>query len=70
MPRKKKPIVTRSTGIAMEVPVMKYLDQLVAEGKAKDRSALVNLVVREYAELDGLKLPPPEVNKEALCSDN
>lgn len=37
----------------MEVPVIEYLDRLVANGKAKDRSAVLNLVVREYAKKQG-----------------
>lgn len=57
MPRKKKNILTRSTGLAMEVPIIEYLDRLVASGKAKDRSAVINLVVREYAKKKGVSIP-------------
>lgn len=34
----------------MEIPVMEFLDGLVKERLGKDRSAVFNLVVREYAK--------------------
>jgi len=57
MPRKKKNILTRSTGMSLEVPVIEYLDRLVAAGKAKDRSAVINVVIREYAKKKGDAIP-------------
>ena len=61
MPRKKKTLMTRSTGVALEVPVLEFLDQLVDQGKAKDRSAAMNSVVRDYAKTIGLNLPSAEI---------
>ena len=61
MPRKKKTLMTRSTGVALEVPVLEFLDQLVDQGKAKDRSAAMNSVVRDYAKALGLNLPSAEI---------
>jgi len=57
MPRKKKNIWTRSTGLALEVPVIEYLDRLVSTGKANDRSAVLNVVIREYAKKKGEIIP-------------
>ena len=61
MPRHKKTVMTRSTGVALEVPVLEFLDQLVGQGKAKDRSAAMNSVVRDYAKTIGLVLPSAEI---------
>lgn len=61
MPRKKKNVMTRSTGVALEVPVLDFLDQLVDQGKAKDRSAAMNSVVRDYAKTLGFNLPSAEI---------
>ena len=41
----------------LENPVLEYLNRLVAEGKAKDRSAVLNVVIREYAKKKGEILP-------------
>lgn len=38
-----------STGVTMEMPVRDFLDQLVKDGRGKDRSSVFNFVVREYA---------------------
>lgn len=49
MPRKKKDVLAFSTGVTMELPVRDFLDALVENGMGKDRSAVFNFVVREYA---------------------
>lgn len=53
--------MTKSTGVALEVPVLEFLDRLVRQGKAKDRSAAMNNVVRQYARTLGLDLPSAEI---------
>ena len=64
MPRRKKTLLTRSTGVSLEVPVLEYLDGLVADGKAKDRSAVLNIVVREYAKKSGENLPSARIESQ------
>ncbi len=64
MPRRKKTLLTRSTGVSLEVPVLEFLDQLVDQGKAKDRSAAMNSVVRDYAKTIGLNLPSAEITAQ------
>jgi len=64
MPRRKKTLLTRSTGVALEIPVLDFLDQLVSDGKAKDRSAVLNIVVREYAKKNGKTLPSARIQAE------
>jgi len=64
MPRRKKQILTKSTGVALEVPVIDYLDGLVARGTAKDRSAVLNVVVRAYAKKKGDAIPSARIRGE------
>lgn len=64
MPRKKKDILTRSTGVTLELPVLDYLDNLVTGGTAKDRSAVLNIVVREHAKRKGHPLPSAKILSE------
>lgn len=64
MPRRKKTLLTRSTGVALELPVLEFLDRLVANGKAKDRSAVLNIVIREYAKKNGELLPSALIQGE------
>jgi Arc/MetJ-type ribon-helix-helix transcriptional regulator len=66
MPRRKKTLLTRSTGVALELPVLDYLDRLVANGEAKDRSAVLNIVVREYAKKNGETLPSARIQAEQV----
>jgi hypothetical protein len=61
MPRNKKTTLTRSTGVVLEIPVIEYLDRLVNAGKAKDRSAVLNLVIREHANRGGEVLPSAKI---------
>ena len=61
MARPKKTIVTRSTGVSLEEPVIAFLDQLVRTGLAKDRSAVMNQVIRDYANIIGRAIPPAQV---------
>lgn len=57
MPRKKNPISVVRTGVTLESPVCEYLDALKDEGKGKDRSAVMNFVIREYAKKNGRTIP-------------
>jgi len=61
MPRKKKITLTRSTGVALEIPVIEYLDRLVNNGKARDRSAVLNIVIRDHAKQRGEVLPSAKI---------
>jgi len=61
MPRRKKPVLARSTGVTLELPVIDFLDRMVSDGKAKDRSAVLNVVVREYAKKNGETIPSARI---------
>lgn len=57
MPRRQKQVVTKSTGLALEVPVIEFLDKWKVQQKAKDRSAVLNLLIREFASIKGVQIP-------------
>jgi Arc/MetJ-type ribon-helix-helix transcriptional regulator len=61
MARPKKTILTRSTGVSLEEPVIEFLDQLVRTGLAKDRSAVMNQVIRQYADTIGKHIPSARI---------
>jgi hypothetical protein len=61
MPRKKKTTLTRSTGVVLEIPVIEYLDRLVLAGKARDRSEVLNIVIRDHAKHGGEVLPSAKI---------
>lgn len=61
MARPKKAILTRSTGVSLEEPVIEFLDQLVRTGLAKDRSAVMNQVIRDYARKIGKNIPSARI---------
>lgn len=56
MPRKKL-VITRSTGLALEVPVIEFLDKWKVQQRAQDRSAVLNLLIREFALSKGIPIP-------------
>ena len=58
MPRKLKKRI-RATGVTLEEPVVEYLDRL-ADRQERNRSYLINQIVREYAERNGTPLPSAE----------
>ena len=61
MARPKKTILTRSTGVSLEEPVIEFLDNLVRTGLAKDRSAVMNQVIRDYANTIGKDIPSARI---------
>ena len=61
MARPKKAILTRSTGVSLEEPVIEFLDNLVRTGLAKDRSAVMNQVIRDYANTIGKDIPSARI---------
>ncbi len=54
MRRKKRE--ARSTGVFLEEPVIRYLDEL-SETEDRNRSYFINQAVREYAERRGVAIP-------------
>ena len=50
----------RSTGVSMELDILGYLDRL-AEHQNKDRSFIINQIVREHTERQGVALEPEEI---------
>ena len=50
----------RSTGVSMELDILRYLDRF-AERQNKDRSFIINQIVREHAERQGVALEPEEI---------
>lgn len=59
MPGKKSSRITRPTGVALEPPVIEYLDE-IARSEHRDRSFIINRIVREYAKANGRPLPGSE----------
>ena len=55
MPRRLKKRI-RATGVTLEEPVVDYLDKL-ADREERNRSYLINRIVREHAKLNGTPLP-------------
>ena len=53
-PTRKAPKMT--TGVSLDVEVIKYLDQ-VANSDDRDRSYIINRIVREYAKANGTPIP-------------
>ena len=57
MARPKRKLV--NTGVTLEVHVRDYLDEL-ALADERDRSFMINRIVREYARTQGVELSPNE----------
>jgi hypothetical protein len=70
MARPKKTILTRSTGVSLEQPVIEFLDQLVRTGLAKDRSAVMNQVIRSYASTIGQNIPSAHIEMQQVQLPN
>lgn len=59
MPGKKSSRITRPTGVALEPPVIEYLDD-IARREHRDRSYIINIIVREHAKKNGKNIPGSE----------
>jgi hypothetical protein len=46
-----------TTGVSLEVDVLRYLDA-IANSDDRDRSYVINRIVREWAESKGTPIPP------------
>jgi hypothetical protein len=56
------------TGVSLDIEVMKYLDNL-AQSDDRDRSYVINRIVREYAATHGTPLPvTPKPAKRARAN--
>jgi metal-responsive CopG/Arc/MetJ family transcriptional regulator len=56
-----------TTGVSLEVNVMRYLDE-VANSDDRDRSYVINRIVREWAQAKGTPIPPSTKNTKELKS--
>ena len=56
-----------TTGVSLEVNVMRYLDQ-IANSDDRDRSFVINRIVREWAQSNGTPIPPSTKNTKQLKS--
>ncbi len=56
MPSKKSSRITRPTGVALEPPVIDYLDE-IARREHRDRSYIINIIIREHAKTNGKTIP-------------
>ena len=45
-----------TTGVSLEVSVLRYLDE-IANSDDRDRSYVINRIVREYAKQNGTPIP-------------
>jgi metal-responsive CopG/Arc/MetJ family transcriptional regulator len=53
-----------TTGVSLEVNVLRYLDE-IANFDDRDRSYIINRIVREHAQSKGTPIPPStKVTKE------
>ena len=59
MAGKKSSRITRPTGVALEPPVIDYLDE-IARKEHRDRSFIINSIVREHAKKSGRIIPSSE----------
>jgi metal-responsive CopG/Arc/MetJ family transcriptional regulator len=50
-----------TTGVSLEVNVMRYLDE-IANSDDRDRSYVINRIVREWAQAKGTPIPPSTKN--------
>lgn len=63
MPSKKSSRITRPTGVSLEPPVINYLDD-IARREHRDRSYIINIIVREHAKENGFTIPASERKAE------
>ena len=56
-----------TTGVSLEVNVMRYLDE-IANSDDRDRSYVINRIVREWAQAKGKPIPSSTKNTKELKS--
>ena len=56
-----------TTGVSLEVNVMRYLDE-IANSDDRDRSYIINRIVREWAQSKGTPIPPSTAGHKELKS--
>jgi metal-responsive CopG/Arc/MetJ family transcriptional regulator len=56
-----------TTGVSLDVNVLRYLDE-VANSDDRDRSYVINRIVREYAQQKGTPIPPSSTQNKVLKS--
>ena len=56
-----------TTGVSLEVNVLRYLDE-VANSDDRDRSYVINRIVREWAQAKGTPIPPSTKSTKVLKS--
>ena len=56
-----------TTGVSLEVNVLRYLDE-VANSDDRDRSYVINRIVREWAQAKGTPIPPSTKSSKVLKS--
>ncbi len=59
-PARKTPKMT--TGVSLDVEVLRYLDE-VANSDDRDRSYVINRIVREWAKAQGTPIPVRQVTE-------
>lgn len=57
--------VKRSTGVVLDVDVIRYLDDL-AQSDDRDRSYIINRIVREWAEAKGTSIPVTKAHERRV----
>ena len=64
MPQPASKTKKMTTGVSLELPVVQYLDE-IANSDDRDRSYVINRIVREHAQSKGTPIPAStKVTKE------
>ena len=56
-----------TTGVSLDLNVLRYLDE-IANSDDRDRSYIINRIVREYAQQKGTPIQPARTQSKVLKS--
>jgi len=62
MPQAASKVRRMTTGVSLDVHVLRYLDQLALK-EDRDRSKMINRIVREWAKAQGTPIPTTQVKE-------
>jgi metal-responsive CopG/Arc/MetJ family transcriptional regulator len=54
-----------TTGVSLDLNVLRYLDE-IANSDDRDRSYIINRIVREYAQQKGTPIPPANATQSKV----
>lgn len=62
MPERVRKAPKMTTGVSLDIEVLKYLDD-VANSDDRDRSYIINRIVREWAKTQGTPIPVGQIKE-------